>query len=226
MVCILAIIPGLLQCSPANEDFDPRRKYGKEVRSFSQGNMNELPYFVGPDSQPVWKDGRVPEGAIRISEFKFTDQHGAGFGSSSLKNKIYLANFFFTECSGICPQTMPRLRRVQEKLKGLQEFVMVSYSVTPEQDTPEVLKEYAERLNIHGQWHLLTGSRNEIYSLARESFQADTKVRSRKGADDFLHSEQAFLVDRQGYLRGIYNVQGPGNLEVMERDIRLLQGSP
>ena len=123
----------------------------------------------------------------------------------------------------ICPMIMPRLRQVQQELADLSGFAQISYSVTPNVDTPEVMQKYARGLRIDQKtWHLLTGNRQEIYSLARESFGADTVVRSRQGADDFLHSEQAFLVDTEGFLRGIYNVGGAGDLERLVEDIRKL----
>ncbi|MCB1169366.1 MAG: SCO family protein [Leptospiraceae bacterium] len=222
----LLLLGTLSGCKPQNEDFDPHKKYGEDIRSFSDGRIDALPYFVGKDTQPVWAEQNLPpEGALKIPDFRFEDQNGKDFGTSQLKGRIFLANFFFTTCNGICPRTMPRLRRVQSELTELQDFALVSYSVTPEIDTPEVLHEYAEKMSIDDKnWHLLTGEREKIYELARRSFRADTKVRSRKGAEDFLHSEQAFLVDRKRYLRGIYNVQGPQDLEKIIRDIRLLSG--
>ncbi|MCB1137361.1 MAG: SCO family protein [Leptospiraceae bacterium] len=226
VIAPLLLLCAGLGCKPQNEDFDPHKKYGEDVRSFSNGRVDALPYFVGKDTQPIWGEENMPPAdALRIPDFRFEDQNGLSFGASELQGRIYLANFFFTTCNGICPRTMPRLRRVQAELSELKDFTLISYSVTPEIDTVEVLQEYAQKMSIDDQnWHLLTGERKKIYDLARNSFRADTTVRSRKGADDFLHSEQAFLVDRKRYLRGIYNVQGPQDLNKIIRDIRLLSG--
>ncbi|MEQ8351879.1 MAG: SCO family protein [Leptospiraceae bacterium] len=210
-------------CKRENQDFDPRERYGEDIRSFAEGDPNRLPYLAGSDFQPVWKKQELPEDARRVPGFSFVDQNGQGFGSSELSGNIYLANFFFTECNGICPMIMPRLRQVQNDISDLQKVEMISLSVTPDVDTPKVMKDYAGRLGIQEvNWHLLTGNRERIYSLARDTFGADTELRSRKGAQDFLHSEEAFLVDRNGYLRGIYNVRGSGDLKRLVADIRLL----
>ena len=224
---LLVLLTALLShCDRANDSFDPKKRYGEEVRSFASADSETLPYMVGKDFQPVWKESPEQgplDRARKIPAFRFVDQNARAFGTRELSGKVYLANFFFTECNGICPMIMPRLRQVQQELADLSGFAQISYSVTPNVDTPEVMQKYARGLRIDQKtWHLLTGNRQEIYSLARESFGADTVVRSRQGADDFLHSEQAFLVDTEGFLRGIYNVGGAGDLERLVEDIRKL----
>ncbi|MBI40751.1 MAG: SCO family protein [Leptospiraceae bacterium] len=219
----LLLLSGIINCKRENESFDPRQKYNEEIRSFDRGSEDRLPYLVGKDFQPVWKRESIPNKARKVPGFAFTDQDQASYGSENLKGDIYLANFFFTECNGICPMTMPRLRQVQKDIGDLRGIKLISFSVTPDVDTPQVMKDYAGRLGIdQSNWHLLTGDRESIYTLARETFGADTMLKDRKSDQDFLHSEEAFLVDQNGYLRGIYNVRGSGDLERLVGDIRLL----
>tara|TARA_B100001939_G_scaffold348200_1_gene373772 strand:+ start:6486 stop:7373 length:888 start_codon:yes stop_codon:yes gene_type:complete len=223
MLLISAFSPAAFNCKRENQDFDPREKYNESIRNFDKGDASALPYLVGEDFQPVWKKESIPEKARKVPGFQFTDQNRKAYGSENLNGRIYLANFFFTECNGICPMTMPRLRQVQKDITDLKDIVLISFSVTPDVDTPAVMKKYAGRLGIEQRnWHLLTGDRDRIYALARETFGADTMLEGRKGAEDFLHSEEAFLVDQNGYLRGIYNVRGSGDLGRLVADIRLL----
>ncbi|MCB1165531.1 MAG: SCO family protein [Leptospiraceae bacterium] len=221
------LIAGLAFCNRENENFDPKVKYGQEIRTFADGREDQLPYFQGKDFQPIWsKATEVPEGAIRIPDFRFTDQHSRAFGMKELKGKVYLANFFFTRCHGICPMTMPHMRKINTKFAGNPDFRMVSYSITPDLDTPAVLTDYAKRMGItHPDWHLLTGDKQEIYGLARDSYGADTDTKTTQGDSKFLHSEQAFLVDADGYLRGIYNVRFEKDLGTVESDLSKLLAS-
>ncbi|MCB1308772.1 MAG: SCO family protein [Leptospiraceae bacterium] len=224
----------LAQCDSPNESFNPAERYGDEMRSFDLGDADRLPYFEGDDFRPFWPEvmkgerelaATAPDEAIRIPDFAFTDQDDREFGSEQLRGKIYLANFFFTRCRGICPLTMPRLRGVHREFANKTgNFEMISYTITPDIDTPPVLHKYGQDLGINFQsWHLLTGSREVIYKLARDSYGADTDTRTTQGEEDFVHSEQAFLVDEQGYLRGIYNVKRNNDIEAIIADIRLLQ---
>lgn len=223
MLLISAFSLSAFNCKRENQDFDPREKYNESIRSFDKGDASRLPYLVGEDFQPVWEKESIPERARKVPGFQFTDQNTKAYGSEDLNGRIYLANFFFTECNGICPMTMPRLRQVQKDITDLKDIVLISFSVTPDVDTPAVMKEYAGRLGIEQRnWHLLTGDRDRIYTLARETFGADTMLEGRMGAEDFLHSEEAFLVDQNGYLRGIYNIRGSGDLGRLVADIRLL----
>lgn len=168
-----------------------------------------LPYLVGKDMRPVWDTGSAPE-PRQLNEFKFKDQMGREVTRESLRGKIAVVSFFFSKCNGICPLTTRNLRAVQKKFKNDNRFMMLSLSLTPEQDSPKVLRSYAQANQIDAKkWYLLTGERKAIYQLARESFSADTfSAREKEIAPlsekDFLHSENVYLIDREQKLRGIY----------------------
>jgi protein SCO1/2 len=186
-----------------------------------------LPYIVGEDLRPEWnlENGPKPR---ELMNFKMRDQEGREVSREQLRGKVAIVSFFYSKCPGICPITTKNLRVVQEKLAGNGKVVMLSFSLTPENDSPKVLHEYAEANHVDKKhWHLLTGAREEIYQLARESFSADT-ISARENAlkklnkEDFLHSENVFLIDGEFKLRGVYAGMMPSSLESMVKDAEAL----
>jgi protein SCO1/2 len=114
--------------------------------------------------------------------------------------------------------------KVQEKFKTDPEVLFLSHSVTPELDSVAVLQNYAE-LNglISGKWHVVTGTRQMIYGLARHSYFADQDLGEPRDENEFLHTENFFLVDRKGHLRGLYNGVMPTEIDRLIEDIKTLQ---
>lgn len=176
---------------------------------------NALPFFNKADFTPEW----IPSDSISlrqlhtISPFSFRNQKGETITNQSLNGKIYIANFFFTECTGICPLMNKNLLLLQEAFQKDSTVMLVSHSVTPEEDTPEKLSSYAEINQIDNEkWHLLTGDKEEIYTLARQSYFAEEDFGIHKTAKQFLHTELCILIDSHGRIRGVYN--GTIKLEV------------
>ncbi|CAM2006444.1 SCO family protein [Acanthopleuribacter pedis] len=167
-----------------------------------------LPFFDSADLSPRWADdsgeGPAP-GSHRIGDFQFTNQQNQTVTRADLLGSIHVADFFFTSCPGICATLTRNLKRVQDATEG-RDVALISYSVTPRMDTPEVLAAYALRFGVDNKrWHLTTGDKEATYALARESYFADGLKNQGKGSETFLHTENLFLVDAQGRIRGVYN---------------------
>jgi len=201
-------------------------EYGAEMSALAAPGKG-LPYLAGKDLRPVWDPAASPEPRA-MSQFNLRDQEGREVNLESLKGKIAIVSFFFSRCPGICPMTVKNLRKVQDSFKHNDKVVMLSLSVTPEHDTPKVLRSYARINKIDAKkWHLLTGDKKQIYALARDSFSADTfsaKENNLKklNPEDFLHSENVYLLDHQQKLRGIYVGLMETSLKELTRDAEAL----
>lgn len=182
-----------------------------------------LPYYGEETHTPTWsEDGGFEEVfAHQVSSFVLEDQNGDPIEEDALKGKVWLANFFFSTCPGICSKVTVNLKRVQETHGENERVRMVSYSVTPAIDNADRLKEYEKRHDISGeQWSLVTGDKKVIYGLARDSFFA--KEGLIESEDQFLHSEKVFLVDWTGRIRGVYNGVMTVDMERIIKDIDTL----
>lgn len=155
-----------------------------------------------------------------ISKFTLTDQYGKAFTSDFLKNKIYVANFFFSTCLGICPKMTDKMHWIQEEFKGEDRLQFVSHTVDPEHDSGSVLKAYAIQNKIDGKrWHLLTGSRIDLFTLSKKSYFL-TSANDASGI--FAHSEKFVLVDQQRIIRGYYDGTDSKEVNRLKKDIEKL----
>ena len=178
-----------------------------------------LPFYDSADFTPHWTNSS----AHVIADFSLTSQTGARVTRADLLGKVHIANFMFTECPTLCPTVMRNLERVQNAVAG-DAIQLVSYSVTPDIDTPARLAAFgAERGVDPAKWRLLTGDRATIYALARRSYFADDSRVDDPGA--ILHSEKVLLVDGQGRLRGVYNGTLSYEMDKIVADARQLAGS-
>lgn len=190
-------------------------------------NTVMLPYYNSPDFTPIFiadadsLRNKVPH---TIAAFSFTDQDGNAFGSKELRGKIHVANFFFTGCGSICPGMMQKLKKVNDSLQGDSRVQFVSFSVTPWRDSVPRLKQYAAVNGFQSpNWHLLTGNKSAIYSLARRSYFAEETLGFSKDSSDFLHTEHILLIDSSLMIRGIYNGTLALDMQQLLVDIKLLQ---
>lgn len=154
-----------------------------------------VPKIVNTVSQPELETiGSVPA-------FSFTDQHGKTISNSDYKDKVYIVEFFFTTCPSICPIMNENMVKIQREFFGNPKVGIASFTIDPEHDTPEVLKEYAQKNGITKlQWHLLTGEKDEIFKLANEGF--NLYVGEGSEADGgFEHSGFFALIDQEGNIR-------------------------
>ena len=158
----------------------------------------------------------------KISDFELTNQNGQIITHKFYKNKIYVADFFFTTCQDICPIMTKNMYRLQEELKDDNDILFLSHTVIPEVDTVQQLKKYAVENNVDdSKWNLVTGDKKQIYDLARKSYLAveDTEY----GEFDMIHTENFMLIDKKRQIRGFYD--GTNDLEIdrLLSDIEILK---
>ena len=189
----------------------------------SCNTADQLPYYNSPDFSPVFiKNSALLEKTIthKIEDFSFTDNNGNSFGSKDLRGKIHVANFIFTSCTHICPKMTTNMVEVEKKFKNNPDVNLVSFTVTPWLDSPEVLNRYKKEFTLNSDnWHFLTGDKNKIYSLARKSYFAEEEIGFTKDSTDFLHTEHFLLVDKSLRIRGIYNGTLGLEIEQLIKDI-------
>lgn len=144
----------------------------------------------------------------RVPEFELVNQDGDTITNDDLKGKVYVVEFFFTTCPTICSPMNQNMEKVQAALKNYEDFAILSISIDPAHDTPEVMKTYGERYNADfNQWQFATGPRDEVYALAREGFNAYVDEVENQ-AIRFEHSGNFALVDQDGYIRSRAIKQG------------------
>jgi protein SCO1/2 len=140
-----------------------------------------------------------------IPEFTLINQDGKNFGSADLRGKIWIADFVYSTCPGPCPMISSRMSELQKPLEKT-DVRLVSFTVDPAKDTPEVLRGYADKLQAEpGRWDFLTGPQSTIYNLSRNGFKL--AVGEEKGVP--IHSTRMILVDRHGAIRGYYDAAEP-----------------
>ena len=176
-----------------------------------------LPFYDSADFTPRW----TRTSTHRIADFSLLAQSGGTVTRNDLMGKVHVASFIYTRCAGICPAMVTQLKKVQAAIAG-RNAVLVSYSVTPQEDTPESLSAFGALRGIDPhRWKLVTGDAGKIYELARTSYFADDgRLEVGKAASEqFLHTEKALLVDGDGRLRGVYNATLPHDLEKLIADL-------
>jgi protein SCO1/2 len=177
-----------------------------------------LPHYVDETLAPQWLDDASD--APTIGDFAFVNQHGDLLTRADLDGRVSVVSFFFTSCGGVCPRVVKNLKAVDEKYS---DVALVSYSVMPDHDTVEILAAYALDHDItSANWHLLTGDREAIYTLARESYYAGV-ANATTGTDDIPHTENVMLVDGSHRIRGVYSGTLAFDIERLVDDINVLK---
>ena len=181
-------------------------------------NNEILPYYNSQDLTPSWNI----KNEHRITAFNLVDQNGKNFGSNLLNDKIYIANFFFTTCPGICPKMTKCFKVLQDSISLMNHVELVSFSVMPWIDTVNKLKKYGEENGVNpAKWHLLTGGKSIIYSLGRSSFFADNNKLT--DSTTFLHTDKMYLIDKNQQIRGVYNATNMDDISRVLTDIKALK---
>jgi protein SCO1/2 len=140
-----------------------------------------------------------------IAHFKFVDQDSAEVTNDTFKDKIYVADFFFTSCRTICPIMKTQMRRVYDSIQNDQDVLLLSHTIDPEYDTVGLLHDFAERLGVKSnKWHFVTGAKDSIYNIAQTSYFA-TAMEDKAEPDGFIHSGAFLLIDKDRRIRGKYD---------------------
>src|SRR5690606_27432447 len=158
-----------------------------------------------------------------IADFALLNQNGDTITQKDYEGKIYIADFFFTTCPTICPIMTDNMIQLQEILKDDNSVLLISHTVTPEIDSVEVLKAYAEKKEVDdAKWNMLTGDKQQIYELARKSYLV-AKEEPFGGDYDIIHTENFVLVDTRKRIRGFYDGTDWEEMERLLKDVAILQ---
>jgi len=159
----------------------------------------------------------------KVPDFKLVNQNGDTITQKDYEDKIYITDFFFTTCQGICPIMTDHMVKIQKEFKDDPEVLLLSHSVTPEIDSVAQLKKYAkEKGVIDEKWNLVTGDKKQIYDLARKSYLV-AKSQGNGGKYDMVHTENFALIDKNKQVRGFYDGTNPEAIEQLVEDVKLLK---
>lgn len=159
----------------------------------------------------------------KIADFRLVNQNGEVITQDYYKDKIYVADFFFTTCQTICPIMTGHMKEIQDRLKNDNDVLLLSHSVTPKIDSVARLKRYAlDKGVIDKKWNLVTGDKKQIYDLARKSYLA-AKSDGDGGPYDMVHTENFVLVDTKKRIRGFYDGTDPEDIDRLLEDITVLK---
>lgn len=197
-----------------------------QEKKTTASRVDRLPFYKEATFTPHW----IPEEDEslvtfhRIPPFQFINQEGASITEKTFENKIYVTDFFFASCQGICPKMTSNMMILQEEFMTDDEVLLLSHSVTPDLDSVPVLGNYAEHYGINSNtWHLVTGSKKEIYQLGRKYYFVEEDLGLKKEDDEFLHTENFVLIDKSGHIRGIYNGLNKTSIRQLITDIYTLK---
>lgn len=163
-----------------------------------------------------------------VKSFSFTNQEGRTISNKDVAGKVYIAEYFFTTCKGICPKLNTNLKAVYERYKTDTGFVILSHSVDPVTDSVGRLKHYADSLGVDAaHWLFLTGKKDSLYLAARTSYLLDDPKNNVSPIEDqFIHTQFFALVDKGGRVRKIIDGLKKDELKEMETDIDNLMKEP
>jgi protein SCO1/2 len=165
-----------------------------------------------------------------VPAFDFRDHLGAAISNRDLLGKVVVMNFIFTRCPTMCPAFSMKMRRVQDRTGDVTEDLkLISFTVDPAYDTPEVLAEYAEKQGADPtRWRFVTGDHESLHTLVSEGFALALEQAGAdpNGTPDIVHAEHFVLVDRRGAIRGYYDSNDAQRIERMLQDARRLMREP
>lgn len=204
-------------------------------------------YFLYVFSQTDISQSNLPVINNNIKDFSFTDQNGKAITERDVEGKVYVTEFFFTTCKGICPKMNANMRRVYDAYKTDSNFMIVSHTCMPETDSVPLLKKYEAKMlngkldkNADGSfridydtatgskqspanpnWFFVTGDKTALYDMARHSYLIDNNKpdTTQNIADQFIHTQLFALVDKQTRLRGIYDGLKEDEMQKLLKDI-------
>lgn len=176
----------------------------------------KLPYLGNPEI--VGGDTIYPS----VSSFQFVDQDSMRVTEKTFENKIYIADFIFLSCPTICPTMSIEMKKVYSKFKQNKNVAFLSHTIDPERDSIPRLKEYSNHLKINSsKWHIVTGNKKDIYSIAEKSYYSIAYPDSSEPGG-FVHSGGILLIDKQKHIRGVYDGTNPKETDLLIKNIELL----
>ncbi|HLV69430.1 MAG TPA: SCO family protein [Xanthomarina sp.] len=159
----------------------------------------------------------------KIADFSLTNQNGETITQNTYKDKIYVADFFFTTCQTICPIMTDHMVQIQKEIINDPDVMLLSHTVTPEIDSVAQLKKYALKKGVNdAKWNLVTGDKKQIYQLARKSYLA-VKTDGNGDIYDMIHTENFMLIDKKRQIRGYYDGTNPEDITRLLADIKTLK---
>ncbi|TNJ45403.1 SCO family protein [Tamlana fucoidanivorans] len=159
----------------------------------------------------------------KIADFSLVNQNGNIITQEAYKDKIYVADFFFTTCQTICPIMTNHMADIQKEILNDDEVMLLSHSVTPDIDTVAQLRQYANKKGVNDEkWNLVTGDKKQIYELARKSYLA-VKDNGDGGPFDMIHTENFMLIDKKRQIRGFYDGTNSEDILRLLKDIKILK---
>lgn len=156
-----------------------------------------------------------------VQPFSFVSQDGQRITNKDVEGKVYVAEFFFTTCPGICPMMNDNMRTVYEKFRNEKDFLILSHTSDPERDSAQQLKKYADSMKVDTRkWIFLTGRKDSLYKMARISYTIDNPANNPGDLEaDFIHTQFWALVNKHGEVKKIYDGLKQSEVKAMERQI-------
>lgn len=189
--------------------------------SWYERNEKSLPFY-GNKQVAYEKEEINTKGIEPVGPFGFTNQDNATLGEAFVKDKIWVADFFFTRCGSICPIMSNNLVLVQNEFHENDLVKIISFTCDPENDHPGQLKDYANEYGARPlTWQFLTGEKPSLYSFARKKLQI-VATDGDGSSGDFIHSQNLVLIDRSGYIRGYYDGTDEQQVKQLIIDIKKL----
>jgi len=187
----------------------------------SDGKVPALSAMSSAEGLPIL--GEVPD-------FSLVDSDGMTVTARDLEGTPWVANFIFTRCAGVCPLMSGQMERLQEQLPEDSAVRLLSFTVDPVRDTPEVLRAYAERFHARPErWQFVTGEPKEIYALAKDGFHLGAgelpDYNPEKDDGPFFHSTRLVLVDAHRRIRGYYEGTESVQVDRLQQDLAFLQAA-
>lgn len=184
-------------------------------------------YFALARLVPGYGDVQLPVISY-VHAFSFANQDGKLITQKDVDGKVYVAEYFFTTCKGICPKMNKNMKGIADDFAGEPNFRILSYTVDPQTDTVARMKHYADSLGADpNKWWFLTGRKDSLYALARGSYLLDDPKNNTSNIDEqFIHTQFLALVDKGGRVRKIYDSLKKDELAELEKDIKTLLKEP
>lgn len=198
----------------------------EQARQEENSRVAHLPYYNDASFTPNWltPNSEEEQQFHKIPDFRLVNQVGDTISQKTFEDKIYITDFFFTTCPGICLKMTGNMLKLQEEFKADDDVLLLSHSVTPSLDSVAVLKAYADKQKVvANKWHLVTGDKTEIYQLGRTAYFVENDLGIPKDINDFLHTENFLLIDKKNHIRGIYNGLNRASIAQLITDVKALK---